>query len=256
MKLLNIRKTRIDIRPREALDETARAAMWALYAPHHAVDRAEFDEKLAGLDEIALFTSRADGRLVGFCGLRFRLFPAADGRRFATFYMGLTFIERRWRAHALIPRMVVRRMLGPWALRRYDGVYFWSDCLTYRPYLVMSRNLREYYPSRHRETPPEIRALITAIGRAHYGDDFDAARGVVHKAKVALDPSERVISGSDLVDPDIRFYLERNSGYSRGDGMLALCPGTLGNVVHFVSRRAGAWWREAIGVRATREATR
>lgn len=235
--LTAIRKTRVDIRPLAALDVTARAAMWALYAPHHDIDRASFAAKLAGLDEVALFTARADGRLVGFCGLRCRVFVGDDGRRRAAFYMGLTFIDRRWRSHALIPRMVIQRMLVPWLTRAHDGLYFWSDCLTYRPYLVMARNLREYYPSRHRATPAEIDALLAAIGRAHYGDDFDAARGIVRKAKVTLHATERGISPADLDDPDIRFYLERNRDYADGDGMLALCPATLGNLAHYLVRR-------------------
>ena len=232
-----ITRTRVTIRPVPALDETTKAQMWSLYAPHHYTDRTEFEERLSTLDEIALFTRRHDRALIGFCGLRYRTVELEDVGRVATFYVGLSYVEREWRSTALTQRMVVRRVLGPLLSPRFRRVYFWADCLTYRPYLAMARNLIEYYPSRTQVTPDEVREVITTLGRTYYGDSFDEKRGTVRKDARRIKEHEAVISAADLRDPDIGFYRERNRDYDRGDGLIAICPMGVRNLVHLVGRQ-------------------
>lgn len=220
-----------------ALDEATLARMWALYAPHHHLDRAEFLDKLFTLDEIALFTTRGDRALVGFCGLRHRVVERSRGGRVATFYMGLAYVERQWRSEGLIQRAAIRRALGPALSPRYRRVYFWADCLTYRPYLAMARNLREFYPSPTVATPDEVREVVATLGRAYYGDAFDEKRGTVRKPVRRIRRHEALISAQDLSDPDIRFYAECNRGQASGDGLIAICPTGVANLVHVIGRQ-------------------
>ncbi|QUR66511.1 hypothetical protein [Mycobacterium spongiae] len=235
--LRTIIRTAISIRRAPSLDEATREQMWALYAPHHNTDRAEFDRRLAVLDEVALFSRRRDGTLIGFCGIRRRVVQLTGGRRVAAFYLGLCYLQPAWRSNAIVQRMVLRRVLGPWLSPRFDRVYFWSDCLTYRPYLAMARNLREYYPSRTRADSAEVREVIAALGSAYYGDSFDQQRGTVRKRRPRIKGHEAFVSATDLHDPDIRFYMDRNRDYDRGDGMIAICPVSLANVVHLLGRQ-------------------
>ena len=233
--------TEISIRPIAALDEATQAQMWALYEPHHNTDSAEFWERLATFDEVALFTRRSDRALIGFCGIRHRVLELAAGGRVATFYMGLTYVERELRSKALIQRMVLRRTLGPLFSPRFRRVYFWADCLTYRPYLAMARNLCEYYPSRTRVAPCEVREVIAKLGRTYYGDSFDQERGTVRKQNRRIKEHEAFVSVTDLQDPDIAFYMECNREYDRGDGLIAICPMGVLNLVHLLGRRVCKW---------------
>lgn len=235
--LLALTRTRISIRPADTLDETTLAQMWALYEPHHHVDRDEFGEKLATLDEVALFTLRNDGTLIGFCGLRHRVVELAAGGRVATLYMGLTYVTPEWRSVGLVQRVVLRRMLAPLVSPRFDRVYFWADCLTFRPYLAMARNLREYYPSRTSPTSDEAREVIATLGRTYYGDSFDEKRGTVRKEVRRIKQHEACVSAAELHDPDILFYLEQNRGFGRGDGLIAVFPMGVGNLVHLLGRQ-------------------
>ena len=229
-------RTAISIRSIEAIDEAMLRKMWALYAPHHNMDWQQFVERLATLDEVALFTCRSDGALIGFCGLRHRTVSLANGKRAATFYVGVSFVDRQWRSNGLIQRMAVRRMVGPLLSPQYHRVYFWADCLTYRPYLLMTRNLREYYPSRARVAPDEVREVVTTLGRAYYGDAFDEERGTVRKQGRRIKQHEAVVSAEDLQDPDILFYMQRNRDYRRGDGLIAICPMGLRNLAYLMRR--------------------
>lgn len=228
----------ISIRQTSTLDQTTLTRMWALYAPHHQMDRREFGEKLATLDEIALFTSRNDRSLIGFCGLRHRLVQLRNGRRVATFYLGLTYLRPEWRSTGLIQQVVLRRVLAPLVTPRL-AVYVWADCLTFRPYLAMARNLHEYYPSRTRPTTEEAAEVIDILGATYYGDCFDAERGTVRKIVRRIKPHEARVSTTDLQDPDIRFFVERNAGHGSGDGLIAVFPMGLRNLIHLLVRQIG-----------------
>ncbi|MEZ5130377.1 MAG: hypothetical protein R2763_01435 [Mycobacterium sp.] len=228
----------ISLRPAGTLDQATLTRMWALYAPHHQMDRRQFDEKLATLDEIALFTARSDRSLIGFCGLRHRLVQLRNGRRVATLYMGLTYLRPEWRSIGLIQRVVLRRVLAPLITPRL-AVYFWADCLTFRPYLAMARNLHQYYPSRTQPTTKEAAEVIDILGATYYGDSFDAERGIVRKSVRRIKPHEARVSATDLQDPDIRFFAERNAGHDCGDGLIAVFPMGARNLVHLLVRQIG-----------------
>lgn len=243
--LPTITRTTISIRPSHALGAQILGQMWALYEPHHDMDHQQFQEKLASVDEVALFALRGSETLIGFCGLRHRVLELSTGRRVATCYMGLTYVRPEWRSKGLIQRVVIRRMLAPLISPRVHRVYFWADCLTYRPYLAMARNLREYYPSRTHVTSDEAAELIATLGRTYYGDSFDQKWGVVHKHERRIKQHEHRVSSADLQDPDIRFYMERNPDYGRGDGLIAICPMGLGNLVHLLGRQLRKMWSDS-----------
>lgn len=235
--LSSITRTAVAIRPAASLDATTTDRMWALYEPHHHTDRPEFDQRLATLDDVALFTRRHDQALIGFCGLRHRAITTANGERVATFYMGLSYVEPAWRSNALPQRMVVKRVLRPLLSPRFRRVYFWTDCLTYRPYLAMARNLPEFYPSRTHVVPDEVRDVVSTLGRTYYSDNFDADAWTVRKDTRRIKAHEAHISAADLGDPDIAYYLARNRGYDRGDGLIAICPMGVKNLLALVARQ-------------------
>jgi len=230
-------RTRISILPIAELDADMREQMWALYTPHHNMDRASFDARITKLDEMALFHSTSSDELVGFNGLRAKEIELSTGEQVATFYMGLTYITRAWRSRALIQRMVIKRMLGPVLSPSYDAVYFWTDCLTYRPYLVMAKNLDEYYPHRERELSSQAWEVRDVLGRCYYGEAYDPERGTVRKTEARVRAHERTVTEADLQDPDIRHYMQLNRDYARGDGVIALCPATMSNLMHYFGRK-------------------
>ena len=229
----------VTIVPINRVTAAQRDAMWALYAPHHNMDRSSFEARLESLDELALFELASSAELVGFSGLRARVFDLEAGGRVAAFYMGVTYIEVAWRSKALIQRMVVKRVVRPWLSPAYRRVYFWTDCLTYRPYLVMARNLVEYHPHRERELDDEAREVRDQLGQHYYGEAYDPEHGTVRKSQARVCERERVVTAADLQDPDIRHYMQLNRNYARGDGLIAMCPATAANLLHYFGRKLG-----------------
>lgn len=229
----------IDLRlaPAPTLDARALDDMWRLYAPHHNADEDLFRRRArADLDLFAQFRRRRDGELVGFTGLRLWRGRLSTGT-VSAMYVGQSFIAEAYRGHDLIQRTVIAMLLRAWARRPWERIFFWADCLSFRPYLLAARNLECIYPHPQRPTPADISELIDALGERYYGASFDRHHGVVRKAGPLLHEHVATIPGAMLHDPFIAFFAARNPGHARGDGLLAVYPGTPGNLRFFVARR-------------------
>ena len=134
-------------------------AMWAIYAPNHHVSRSFFEERLRAFDRIALFREGKSRRIRGFTGVRIREIDVA-ARRYGTLYFGQSYIEKAFRGKNLIQRTVVRLMATLRARSPRTPWFLWSDALSYKPYLVMARNLAAVYPHPEKPTPPDVAVLL------------------------------------------------------------------------------------------------
>ena len=166
----------------------------------------------------------------------FHDFLIAGGRPMPTLYFGQVYIEPAFRGRMLIQRTVLGFMLKAKCRHPLGTCYFWTDALTYKPYLVMANNLADYYPHPDRATPPDILALQDAIGARYYPDTFQAKTRTVNKPSNLLNDQSVVITERDLQNRFIRFYAQRNPGHAKGDGLLLVCPMSLKNVLHFLLR--------------------
>lgn len=220
------------------LDEATRDRLWGLYSPHHHVDRASFEGRWRGLDQLAIFTHV--GEIVGMIGVRLRPLEI-EGERIETIYFGQVFIRPDFRGKLLIQRLLIQLFLSMKLKGESSKIIFWTDALTYKPYLVMTHYLKEYYPNAHRDAPAWVAPLILELGRHYYGELFDASSGTVMKPSRQIREGVADITARELSDPDVRYYASRNPRHGEGHGLLIMCPCTLSNVFHFlrvISRRA------------------
>jgi hypothetical protein len=232
-----------------SVDAATLAAMWTLYAPHHAITRDEFFQRCReGVDELAVY--RVGGAVVGFTGVRRRTVTLADGEVVATAYFGASFIDAAWRGHNLIQRTVLRVFAAAKGRHPLRRLFVWSDALTVRPYLLTARNLREYYPSPLRVLPPDIRELRDALGRIYYGEDYECERGTVRKPSRKL--AAPLLDVADVDDLHVRFYVEQNPRYVDGHGLLIVQPATLANALAFAGIQLGRLVRRVWGRRTSR----
>lgn len=200
--------------------------MHALYRHSHDTDRATFEAKTKRkFHEIAILRRRESGALVSFLGARAEDVEV-DGRRVHALYMGQAMTApsaRRSGLSLLCPlaftaRAVKRSLRMP--------VVGWQDALTVRTFLLVARFADEYYPHPRLQMSADVRALRDHLGRAHYGDDYDAAQGIVRKpSRLVL---EEDIRPEKLADEHIGFYARANPGYVRGDGLLQVFPLSVG----------------------------
>lgn len=152
------------------------------------------------------------------------------GREVVGIYTGNTWLHPRWRGRNLIQRMGLlsyAESVIRWP-RAHKYWFFGSN--NFKSYLVLARNLRQFYPSRHGPTPQFETDYVRHLARAIYHTDVDPER-LVYEPTSARSFSEQETRIPDRLrdDPDVQFFVDRNPNYPRGAKLMCLAPLTLTN---------------------------
>ena len=83
----------------------------------------------------------------------------------------------------------------------------------FRTYRFLSVFWRRFYPRFDAPTPPRAKRLLDALSRERLGDRYDATAGLVRfERPQVLRAALLDVPDSRQLDPDVRFFLERNPG--------------------------------------------
>jgi hypothetical protein len=211
--------------------------VWQLTERFYAGDRAYIEHGLKSLQRLALFRSRADGRLVGMAAIRTDAMEF-QGERVVAIFTSQALVDERFRGLNLLQRAGVRCYLEAclrWPLARKFWVF---DTFSYRSYLLLPRNMRQFWPRHEQPTPAWEAAFMDHFGRVRYGEAWRS--GCVQRS-----PHKRLLADTAPIDgqaqrhPDIAFFGRMNPGHAEGDMLLCLCPLTLANWWGIASRALG-----------------
>jgi len=206
---------------RDALDDRIRRAMFDLLASHFdGVDPRTFDEDLAA-KHAAILLEDERGTLRGFSTMRVCRSPAL-GPRATVVYSGDTIVERAWWGSPALARTwiaAVRRL----AFAPDDALYWLLLTSGFRTYRFLPVFFRRFHPRHDEATPQDARARLDLLARELFGTRYDAASGVVRfERPQVLAPELLEVPDGRRADPHVRFFLERNPGYVRGDELVCL----------------------------------
>lgn len=227
----------ISIRPSRSLSLAELDEIWALTERYVDTARAHFEEKLLALPEVSLWRARG-GALVGLAGLD--AYPVVwRGHTRIVIFTSSVVTDERFRGRNLVLRTGLRVLLREKLRRPWAAAYWLFDTFSYKSYLVLARNLREFWPRRGRATPPDILAFIDAVASNRYGPDWNRGTGVVRRSGYKrLLPATAPIDGTASSDPDVSFFEAANPGHREGDMLVCLAPLTAGNLLGAVRRVA------------------
>jgi hypothetical protein len=217
---------------RQTLDTRTRNAMFSLLAAHFVgVDRTTFNRDLEDKSCAILLEDDA-GDLRGFSTMVVYESRAA-GTPVSVVYSGDTIVDRAWWGSPALARTWVRavRQLAPENEPR--DVYWLLLTSGFRTYRFLPVFFREFYPRFDAVTPPRDATLLDVLAGERFGQQYDAASGVVrfvHPQILAPDlvtlPRHRMTRKNTehgpVPDPHIAFFLERNPGFVRGDELVCL----------------------------------
>jgi len=205
--------------------------LWNLYSPHHNVEKHEFHERIyQKMDHVTRYFDKTSGELIGMTAVRHQDFTLSNGMNIHTVYSGMSYINPIYRGLHLLPRTLSHYGMKLKLKNIFGHVYLWSDAISYKPYVLMARSTKVFYPSRKFKTPTHIGELINLVGSKFYGESFDPATGVVIKDSNRLKDYVAPINEVDLQDPDILFYTQKNPGYKNGNGLINVIPLTWVNI--------------------------
>ena len=203
------------------LSDSVKEEMWNVYRKYYSYSKEYFLERMKQNNHFALYLNK--GKIIGFAGLRIDRFEV-EGRKIFLVCFGQVVINKAFRGKSLIPytgTMLCFKYLKEVLL---SDVWFWSDALTYKSYLVFVKTVPEAYPTYKKETSAEAKTLIEKIGKKYYTGSFCPETGTVKKPVNYINDCSVSIRSEDLADPDIQYFMKANPNYRRGHGLITLTP--------------------------------
>ncbi len=224
----------IDVQPPAEIAPRTWDEIWALTREYFDTDRDYVEHWLKAHQQVGLFRHR--GELVGMASVDV-FAETFRGRRLAVIFTSHVLLREAHRGHNLIQRLGLRVFLQTRLRHPLLPVYWFFDTFSYKSYLLLSRNLREYWPRHDRATPEWERELMAHLAGRLFGTDWRPELGIVARSGRKRLRAEAAPLGGELSSaPDLRFFARANPGHAEGDMLVCLCPLTAANW-------AGVGWR-------------
>ena len=220
--------------------------MWEIYAQYHNVTKERFFERTTTeFDYINVYSRRDNGAIVGFTGIKISEMELGKRQPLVAIYYGQVFVLPEFRGDREFRLSFIKTGLYfklKFPLRRS---YVWFDAITYKPYVLCSNYLKEFYPVIRKQTPGIVAELIQAVGQRFFGELFDTARGTISNGSRRVTDRETIIRQKDLKNARIRCYTKLNPGFQNGDGLICVYPNTILNYAYVIMRMLRKSWPES-----------
>src|SRR5439155_11047971 len=110
-------------------------------------------------------------------------------------------------------------------------LYWFLISKGYKTYRFLPVFFREFFPCHDAPTPAATQAVIDALARSRYPDDYDAGAGIIRAGawQYRLREGLADVTPERLRDPHVRFFQARNPGHAQGDELCCVAPLTRAN---------------------------
>jgi hypothetical protein len=215
-------------------EETA-ALVNSLYQFHDSVfcgvDEAAFGRAMinshAQLNKIKVVTDES-GKICGYCAVH-RADRLVSHGSVSVFKVEMG-VSREYRGRALLRRFVGNQFRHHFLRHPFRKTFFLSAFVHPASYRTAAGVVWKLYPNRRHPTPPQMERLMNELADAlDYARD-DERPWTRKVGWISRDDDKDRAYWETQSHPDIRYFLERNPDYSRGNGLLSIMPLTPANI--------------------------
>ena len=233
-------KLRIEIVRTDALSPADWDELWQLTDTFYDTDRGYAQARLRQHPQTVLVRSGADGRLVGTASINVHHVVFQD-RIVTAIYTTHVLLRPEVRGRNLIQRIGFRTFLAERLRHPWRPIWWFFDTFSYKSYLLLPRNFREYWPRFDAPTPAREQALMHQLAAQVYGPDWRPDKGiVVRSGRKRLRAATAPLEPGRHDSPDLAFFARVNPGHADGDMLVCLCPLSAAN---WLSAGMRALWR-------------
>jgi hypothetical protein len=206
------------------IDDVTRHEMFKLFSRYFSNTRfSTFTSDLDEKDLVIMLSDRQSGTVVGFstASITERI---VNGRKVLELFSGDTIVEQTsWKYNGLS---------GPfghvmlYCIEKYTGlpVYWLLITKGYRTYRFLPVYFQTFYPNYKTKTPAREQEIIDTLATSRFGEYYSPVTGLVsfsgtrdYLAGEFADLPEKRLS-----NPHIRFFAEKNPGFTRGDELVCI----------------------------------
>lgn len=197
-------------------------SIWQLTHSFYETERTYAEQKLRDHSQIALFH---DGEaLVGMAALE--IYPITfNGKKIVVLFTSHVLLEEGYRGQNLLQQLGLKSFLAAKGKFPLHDAYWFFDTFSYKSYLLLPRNFREFWPRYDRPLPPSERALIDHLATKHYRAAWRSHNGTVAGSEYKrLKTQSAPLDEKIALDPHVRYFVETNPCHAEGDMLVCLCP--------------------------------
>lgn len=239
---------KIDIVRRPNVKPSERDEMYSVFSRYYVnVEHSRFEKDLNEKNWVIQLRNQ-DSCIVGFSTLQIYEHSGFAGST-AIIYSGDTIVDRAYRVNGDLAGAFGHLLLR--AIAEHPGmpVYWLLTSKGARTYRFLPVFFKAFFPVFDQRTPENIKALIDEVATTKFGTDYSPETQVVshHGERDWLCDSEHDPALLGRHDPHIRFFLERNPGYTRGDELACITAMTEDNLnarAIRVIKHTEVQWRE------------
>jgi hypothetical protein len=215
----------------DRLQARERDAMFQLLDGMFAnVRRDAFDADLAAKQWVLRVHDPSTCDLVGF-STQVLFGPDQIGEAARVLYSGDTVVAREYWGDVALANVWGRLALDLIDRYRDEPLYWLLTSKGFRTYRYLPMFFHEWYPRRECTTPPYELQLIRKLGAYLSPHNFDPQSQVIiaSAGKDFVRPGFSEPIGRAASDENVRYFLDRNPHYDRGDELCCLAPLTREN---------------------------
>jgi len=214
----------IHVLPTDAVTAVNWDEIWSLTQTFYDTQRSYVEQKLKKRQRMVLFRSSRSRELVGTASID--IYPALfRGRKLVAIHTSHVLLHEEYRGRNLIQRVGFNTFVETRLRYPLRPIYWFFDTFSYKSYLLLPRNFKEYWPRYDLETPPWERALIDHLATDVYRSAWRAERGIVMRSgQKRLQPDAAPLDRQMINTPELEFFSRTNPGHAEGDMLICLCP--------------------------------
>ena len=198
--------------------------IWKLSRRFYECERGYIEGALGKRRQVALVCDRASRALVGMASID-TIVTSFGGRTLTALYTSHVLLLEEFRGLNLIQRLGFRSYLYGRLRHPLRPIYWFFDTFSYKSYLLLPKNFREFWPRFDRATPQAVTALIDHLATQVYGADWRPTLGLVAASgRKRLREHTAPVTPSLAGMPDVAFFVRANPGHAAGDMLVCLCP--------------------------------
>ena len=198
--------------------------IWDLTSRFYECERSYIEGALRSRQQIALVRDRGSRALVGMASID-TIATSFDGRMLTALYTSHVLLLEEFRGLNLIQRVGFRSFLAERLRHPLRPIYWFFDTFSYKSYLLLPKNFREFWPRFDQPTPARVAALIDHLASQVYGANGQASTGLVAASgRKRLREDTAPVTPSLATMPEVAFFARANPKHTAGDMLVCLCP--------------------------------
>lgn len=226
-----------EIRQAASLGTDEIQSMYSLLIKYY--DSCEYEQYVSDLldKDYIVMLKDTSGVLQGFSTAKILNYKL-NGQAGRAIFSGDTIIHHDYWGSQALP-LAWCYLAGKIKAEKLDTPLYWFLIVKgHRTYRYLALFSKQFYPTWRYDTPRSVQDLIDCLAIERFGDAYDLHKSVIHfeKSQGHLKNDWADIPEHLLIKKDVKYFLQRNPNYHRGDELVCLTELCQSNLRSFALR--------------------